>query len=177
MQRLYFLVPDADRALKITNELAGMGLKKDDVHVVGRDAAKMEDMGLHRASILQTSDVVNATKRGIIWGVPVGVVLGIIAAILLPIGGGWLGVALLLIGAAIFGGLFGSWASSMVGVSVLDVKVAKFQRDLDRGAYLMLVDVAPEREDKISASIKDHFPEVVIEKITPADKKHGGEGA
>lgn len=178
MLRLYFLVPDAARTVQITNELASLGLEKDEVHVLAKDQATLEEKGLNRATLLQTTDVVHATKRGVYLGIPLGVLLGVIAAYLLPVAWGWTGIVALLIGAGLFGGFFGAWASSMVGVSVLDVKVAKFQSDIDRGAYLMMVDVPEKREREIADAVKSHHPEVVIDKVTAADKdRTGGTGA
>lgn len=178
MLRLYFLVPDTQRAVQISNELASMGLEQDEVHVLAKDQVALEEQGLNQATLLQTTDVVHATKRGVLLGVPLGVVLGLVAAYFLPIAGGSTGMVALLIGAGLFGGFFGAWASSMVGVSVLDVKVEQFTPEIERGACLMMVDVPEQREQEIAAAVKGHHPEVVIDKITAADKHQaGGQGA
>ncbi|MAL99681.1 MAG: DUF1269 domain-containing protein [Alteromonadaceae bacterium] len=177
MQRLYFLVPDASTTVNIANELEALELKKNDVHVLAQDHAKLKEMGVNRATFLQTSDVINATKRGLIWGTPLGIILGAIAAILLDFDWSWTGLVVLLICSGLAGAVLGSWASSMIGVSVLDVKVQDYNDDIRRGAYLMLVDVPEQREHEISAAISRHHPDVVIDKITAQDKdKVGGEG-
>lgn len=177
MQRLYFLVPDARTTLNIVNELETLNLKKNDVHVLAQDHAQLEEMGVNRATFLQTSDVVNATKRGLIWGAPLGVILGIIAAWLLPVEWEWSGFTVLVICSAVAGAIIGSWASSMIGVSVLDVKVEAYNDDIRRGAFLMLVDVPAAREHDVTAAISRHHPNVVIDKITAQDKDRvGGEG-
>ena len=178
MLRLYFLVPDDETTVRIASELNDMGLRKGEVHVLAEDQARLESMGVNRATFLQTSDVVNATKRGLIIGIPLGILLGAIAAFFLPVEWSMGELIALLVGTGIFGAFFGSWASSMVGVSVLDVKVAKFQKEIRRGAFLMLVDVPPRRETEIVEAVKAHHPEVAIEKITPRDNhRTGGEGA
>lgn len=178
MVRLYFLVPDAHRTLQITHELAELGLKKDEVHVLAHDQAKLEQMDVNRATLRQTTDVVNATKRGVLVGIPLGVLLGAIASFFIPIAGGWTGIIMLLIGAGLFGGLFGAWASSMIGVSVEDRKVTEYHDDIERGSFLMLVDVQDDREHEVITAVKRHHPEVTIDKITAADKHEvGGQGA
>lgn len=178
MVRLYFLVPDADRTFQITHELGELGLEKNEVHVLAEDQAKLEQMDVNRATLRQTTDVVHATKRGVIVGIPLGVLLGAIAAYFIPIGGGWTGFITLLVGAGIFGGFFGAWASSMIGVSVEDKKVTEFREDLERGSFLMLVDVPEQREHEVITAIKRHHPEVKIDKITAGDKHQvGGQGA
>lgn len=179
MRRLYFLTPGAESTVAIANELADLGLKRNEVHVVGHDHAQLHEMGVNRATLLQTSDVVNASKRGLFIGVPVGVLLGLIALFFLPIELGVLGLVLLLVGSGLFGGFFGVWASTMVGVSVPDVKIAKHEKDIERGAFVMLVDVPPAREGEITEIIKRHHPEVTIEVVTPQERKSeaGGQGA
>lgn len=178
MLRLYFLVPDADTTVNIAHELSALNLKKNEVHVVGEDQARLQAMDVNRATLLQTSDVVNATKRGLIYGAPLGAVLGLIAAYNLPVAGGTGGMIALIVGAALFGGFFGVWASTLIGVSVMDVKVEKYQRDIKQGSFLMLVDVPVKREHEIVSAVKEHHPDVVIEKITPEDRhKAGGRGA
>lgn len=179
MLRLYFLVPDAKRTVQIAHELSTLGLKKDEVHVLAKDQAALEEMDVNRATVLQTTDVVHATKRGVMLGAPLGVLLGAVAAYFLPVAWSWVGIVALLVGAGLFGAFFGAWASSMVGVSVLDVKVAKFQSDLERGAFLMLVDVPEKREREVADTVKSHHPEVTIERLTAEDHRQraGGEGA
>ncbi|WP_043526395.1 magnesium transporter [Litchfieldella xinjiangensis] len=176
MQRLYFISPNQDITVKIAQELEALGLTKDEVHVLGRDWKGLEQRGVNSATLINTSDVANAAVRGLKFGVPLGVVIGIVAFFVLGFDSvlSFLG---LVVGLAIFGGLFGIWTSTMIGVSVRDVKINKYKRAIDKeDAYLMLVDVPENQEHEIDAAIRRHHPEVAIEKASVREKQQQGAG-
>lgn len=178
MQRLYFLTPDLDITVNIAHELSELGLSKRQVHVTGRDWQALEAQGVNNATLRQTSDVVHAAWRGLKFGLPLGCVLGVAVYYGLGEEFGPLGIATLIAGMGVFGGLFGIWTSTMVGVSVHDVKVDKYEQEIHDGAFLMMVDVPDDREEAIYSIIHRHHPEVVIDKVTRGElKHHGGTGA
>lgn len=177
MQRLYFLTPDANVTSNIANELGELGLSREQIHVAAKDQKQLDDLGLQETTLVQTSDAMHAAQRGLLVGVPLGLVIGIIAAIVLSLPS-QTGYLALIVGMGVFGGLFGLWASTMIGVSVPDAKVKKFQPELKRGAFLMMVDLASDQEEaKIVDIIHRHHPEVQIEKVTEEEKSHAeGQG-
>ncbi|PMR72775.1 DUF1269 domain-containing protein [Billgrantia endophytica] len=173
MQRLYFLIPDKETTSTIVSELNEMGLTKDDMHVMGKDWRPLEKEGVPTATLIQTTDVVNASKRGAIVGAALGLVLGVISHFILID----TNIVWITLGMMAFGTLAGVWTSTMVGVSVRDIKVSKFDNALKRGATLLIIDVPDEREDTFRTAIKRHHPEVVIDKVgTLERKKNVGEG-
>src|SRR5690606_23996339 len=106
-----------------------------------------------------------------------GAVAGAIAAFVLPVETAG-SVTMTILGVALLGFFFGIWASTLIGVSIPDVKVKKFERDIREGSFLMLVDVPSEREREIVPLIKRHHPEAVIEKVTASEHKEAkGVGA
>lgn len=172
MQRLYFLSPDKETTSTIADELNRMGITQDDLHVVGKDWKPLEREGIPVATLRETSDVVKASRRGVVIGAVLGAVLGVVAHLVLDTG-----LLITLLGLTLFGGLFGLWSSSMVGVAVRDVKISKYKQSLERGAMLMIVDVPAEREDEFKQTVRRHHPEVVIDKVTPHDRQQNrGEG-
>lgn len=175
MQRLYFLTPDSATTTHIARDLGELGLNRDQVHVAARNQRQLDDLGLKEATLVQTSDAMNAAKRGVLIGLPLGLVIGVIASAVLSLPS-QTATLWLIVGMGIFGGLFGLWASTMIGVSVPDVKVKKFQPELKRGAFLMMVDL-PEKqtEERTAEIIHRHHPEVRIEKVTRTEK-HQAEG-
>lgn len=177
MQRLYFLTPDLDTTVSIAHELDDLQLTRDEVHVVGKDWQHLADRGVNNATLRQTSDVVNAALRGLKYGVPLGCLLGLIVYYFLPGDYGGPGLVVPVLGMGVFGGLFGIWSSTMIGVSVHDAKVDKFERELEQGAFLMMVDVREECERDIYSAIHRHHPEVVIDKVSPEERhRHQGAG-
>lgn len=177
MQRLYFLSPDLDTTVNIAHELDCLGLTKNEVHVTCNDWLHLKERGVNNATLRQTSDVGHAAVRGLIYGALLGCLLGIVVYYILGEGLGGMGIAGVIAGMGVFGGLFGLWASTMIGVSVHDVKVDKFENEIDNGAFLMMVDVPNERESDIYSVIHRHHPEVIIDKVTPEERhQHVGTG-
>lgn len=172
MQRLYFLTPDLATTVNVAHELTDLGLTDKEVHVTGRDWLKLKEHGIHCATLLQTSDVAHAAVRGLLFGIPLGCLLGVVVYYFLGDGFTNAGIATAIIGMGIFGGLFGIWTSTMVGVSVHDVKVDKYEDEIEHGSYLMMVDVPNERESMIYSAIHRHHPEVIIDKVTAEERKH-----
>ncbi|AMD02375.1 DUF1269 domain-containing protein [Halomonas chromatireducens] len=167
MQRLYFLIPDKETTSVVVDELHSMGLTKDELHVMGKDWRPLEKEGVPVATLIQTSDVVNASKRGAIAGAVLGLILGLIAHyIILDTNIVWI-----TLGMIVFGALFGVFASTLVGVSVRDVKVGKYDKAIKRGSMLLIIDVPEAREEEFRNTIKRHHPEVIIDKISTKDQK------
>lgn len=175
MHKLYFLTPDPDTTIRIAHELGDMGLPRNQLHVTARNQDQLDELGLKEATLIQTSDAINAARRGLLIGIPLGLVIGLIAAAVLSLPSQAADLALVA-GLGIFGGLFGLWASTMIGVSVPDVKIKTFQPELKRGAFLMMVDLPEhQEEEKVTEIIRRHHPEVRIEKMT-GEEKHHAEG-
>ncbi|MWJ27861.1 DUF1269 domain-containing protein [Halomonas sediminis] len=173
MQRLYFLIPDKETTSNIANELNAMGLTKDHLHVLGKDWRPLEKEGVPTATLIQTTDVANASKRGLVIGGAIGAVLGLVIHYILE----GTNLVWMLVGMTIFGALFGVWTSTMLGVSVHDVKISEFEKPIKGGAMLMMADVPDDREGDYRAVIRRHHPEVVIDKVTSREKKaHLGQG-
>ncbi|GAA0617814.1 DUF1269 domain-containing protein [Halomonas beimenensis] len=171
MQRLYFLTPDLDTTVNIAHELDDLGLTHDQVHVTGRDWQHLQERGVNNATLRETTDVVHAGYRGVAYGAILGLVLGVLVYWL---AGEALGVGPwpLIIGLGIGGGLFGAWVGTMVGVSVHDAKVDKYERELEKGAFLMMVDISDLREDHVRRIIHRHHPDVTIDKVTSDERRH-----
>ncbi|SDM67815.1 hypothetical protein SAMN05192555_11729 [Franzmannia pantelleriensis] len=172
MQRLYFLTPDLDTTVNIAHELDELGLSRNEVHVTGRDWVHLQERGVNNATLRQTSDVGHAAVRGLLYGIPLGCALGVLVYYVLGGGFGDIGISVVIAGMGIFGGLFGVWTSTMIGVSVHDVKIDKYEEDIERGAFLMMVDVANEQESKVYSAIHRHHPEVIIDKVTAEERRH-----
>lgn len=172
MQRLYFLSPDLETTVNIADELDELRLTRDEVHVTGKDMTHLTERGVNNATLRQTSDVVNATGRGLKFGIPLGCLLGVVVHWFLSGQYGGLEFWAHVLGMGLFGGLFGVWTSTMIGVSVHDAKVDKYEKELEDGAFLMMVDVPEDREREIYEVVHRHHPEVIIDKVTPEERLH-----
>ena len=158
-RRLYFLVPDIDTAHTVVDQLKQNEVAEDDMSVVARDSVQTSD--LPQADVTETSDLVGSAERGAAAGGVTGVVAGGAAVAFPPAGlaiGGGLVAATGLAGAG-----FGAWASSMIGIRHDNSQIETYEKALENGQVLFMVDVAAERVNEIERVIQQAAPSAKIE--------------
>lgn len=165
MQRLYFLVPSVETAKQIVEELLLARIEERHIHIVARDHHALEEANLPEAGLIQESDFIPALERGVAVGGVTGLVAGI-AAVTFPPAGLVLGGGAIL-GMSLLGAGLGAWISSMIGVSVPNTQLKKFEEAIEAGQLLMLVDVPKNRIDEISRLVKEHHPEADVKGTEP----------
>jgi hypothetical protein len=164
-RRLYFVLPDKACADKIEQELLLAHIDDNHIHFL----ATVELEGLPKANLLQSSDLLHGMALGMLCGGLTGAGAGLLLY-LYPNVDNQLGLGVVMV-LAIVGAVFGSWAASLVAVSVPNTRLRAFERDLNEGHILLMVDVPKERVDEITALIKSHHPEVKgggVESLMPA---------
>jgi len=163
-RRIYWLLPDRESAWATMDDLLLAGVEVRHIHFVAREGTDMT--GLNEANAWQTSDVVRAGEMGLIIGAGVGGLLGALVAVHYPIVGDepqW-GIAG---GLSIAGGLFGAWASTMIGVSIPSKRLERFTPQIEAGQILMMVDVPLFQVEKIEARLRARHPEAHLEGTEP----------
>lgn len=141
MQRLFFLAPDVPAAKSLVNELLLARVPEKHIHVLAREGTPLED--LPEAGIAQRSDLIPAIERGAAVGGVTGGLAGLVALAIpgmavVPAGG-------IVIGLAAAGLLIGSWASSLIGVSVDSSRLQRFKQAIADGKVLVMADVPHEK--------------------------------
>jgi hypothetical protein len=163
-RRIYWLLPDLASAHRTMDDLLLARIAESHIHFVGRE--DMDLSGLHAANLLQTSDVVRAAQSGLVVGLLTGAVGGGLLARWFPIAdeaSSW-GLAGVL---AIVGALFGAWASSMIGVAIPSQRLKRFERAIEAGRILLMIDVPRSRVDEIEARLQALHPEARLEGVEP----------
>lgn len=163
MRRLYFLLPNVDSAKVIVDELLLARIEERHIHIAASDHHVLTEANLPEANLLQESDFVPAVERGLAVGGATGVLAGI-AAVAIP-GVGLAGGAILGIGLA--GAGVGAWVSSMIGISAPSSRLTEFEKAIEEGKLLMMVDVPKARVDEITTLVRKHHPEAHIEGTEP----------
>ena len=154
-RRLYFILPDVESARSMLREMLLARIECRHIHFLTRRGTLPDD--LPEATVLQKTDIVHGAQMGIAIGAIVGAVAGALVVFFPPEG-----VTLKLItilGVAIGGAFFGAWASSMVASSVPNSKLKGFEREIESGKVLMMVDVPMRRVQEISELVHQHHPE------------------
>jgi hypothetical protein len=162
-RRIYWLLPGLASARRAMDELLLARIEEGHIHFVAADGTDMS--GLHAANVFQTSDLIPAAQSGLVIGGAVGALAGVAAA-LYPIVGDspqWGVVGVL----AIAGGVFGAWASSMLGSSAPNRRLRRFQDDIAQGRILLMVDVPRSRLEDVEDMLERRHPEGHFEGVEP----------
>jgi hypothetical protein len=164
-KRIYWLLPDLKSARITMDDLLLARIEARHIHFVAREGSDMR--GLHAANVLQTSDVVRSAEIGLIVGAGVGGLLGALVAVFYPIVGDETQWGVVAPGLAIFGALFGTWASSMIGISLPSKRLKRFAAQIERGQVLLMVDTSMWRVETIEKRLQELHPEAHLEGTEP----------
>lgn len=160
-KRIYWLLPDLGSARRTMDELLLARIAEHHIHFVAREGAAMD--GLHAANVLQTSDLVEAAQTGALIGSGLGAAGGVAAAFAFDPGS----PGALVIGIAAVGAMLGTWSSSMIGSSTPSRRLKRFERAVDAGQYLLIVDVPRSRVTAIETLLERTHPEARFEGVEP----------
>lgn len=164
-KRIYWLLPDLNSARTTMKDLLLARIEERHIHFVAREGTDMR--GLHAANVLQTSDVVRSAEMGLIVGAGVGGLLGALVAVLYPIGGPETQWGIVAPALAIFGAVFGTWTSSMIGISTPSKRLQRFADQIERGRVLLMVDVPMWRVEAVEKRLHELHPEAHLEGTEP----------
>lgn len=163
-KRIFWLLPDLASARRTMDDLLLARVENRRIHFVARDGSDMT--GLHEANLFQTSDIVHAAEMGLMVGGGVGVLAGVVVA-MFPIVSdtpqwGLVGVL------AVLGAVMGAWAASMIGSSTPNSRLRAFERDIEAGKILLMVDVPRGRVEEIETLLQKSHPEAAFAGLDPA---------
>jgi hypothetical protein len=163
MRRIYFLVPDITVTKRIVDELLLARIEEKHIHVIAKRGTPLEE--LPEANLLQKSDFIPAVQQGIALGGTTGMLAGLVAIALPPastvIAGG------ILLATSLAGAGVGAWLGGMVGMNVGNRRTKEFEDAIEAGHFLVLADVPADRVDEIEGLVKQHLPQVEVEKTEP----------
>ncbi len=162
-RRLIYVVPDVTSARKMMDDLLLARIEERHIHFLGNADVPMD--GLHEASLLQKSDLVHGAQSGMLIGAGLGCATGVAIAFALHRADGTPLVLVLV--ASIVGALIGAWISSMIGSSVPNSRLKPYQRAMDEGKILLMVDVPHHRVDEVRERLAAIHPEVEDRGLDP----------
>ncbi len=161
MRRIYFLVPDIRTTHKIVNELRSSNVEERQIHVLAKRDTPLE--GLPEAGVTIKTDFLPAMERGVALGGTTGLLAGLVG---LRFAGFALAIGPIL-GVLFAGATIGSLVSGLSGLAIGNSRLKQFEKAIEDGKFLLLVDVPKERIDEISASIVKHHPKAEFDGIEP----------
>jgi hypothetical protein len=155
--RLYFVAPDVASARQIADDLLLARVEDRRMHFL---AKRGTDLGaLHEASYLQKTDIVHGASVGLAAGGGVGMALGLLL-LYFPPGGVQLQLVTLLM-TTIIGAFLGTWISSMVATQIPNSRLAMFEKAIEQGKILLILDLPMSRDSEIRAMLDRRHPEAI----------------
>jgi hypothetical protein len=159
------MVPDIKSASAIVDELLLARIEERKIHIAAKDHHALNEAHLPEANLLQETDFIPAVEKGLSVGGGTGVLAGLVAMTFPPagliIGGG------AVLGLGLLGAGFGAWISGMIGMNVENTQLKEFEKAIEQGQLLLMVDVAVARIDEITDLVKKHHPEAEVNGSEP----------
>ena len=158
MKRHYYLSNNLDQLDRIEDELEHHGIVRPQIHVLSKDDSGVET---HR----HLHNIESVLKQDVVHGTMLGGLIGILAAALvlligylsrLPETYTWIPFMFLAI--VMFG--FVTWSGGFYGIQTPHREFRRFQKDLDAGKHVFIIDVDPGQEQLIRQMEYEH-PELV----------------
>jgi len=154
MRRIYFLAPNLEVSKKIVDELLLARIEERHIHVLAKRGTPMES--LPEATYLQKSDFIPALEQGLAVGGLTGMLAGLVA-VAMP--GGLVLAGGAVLAASLAGAGVGALMSSMVGSSIGNRRIEQFDEAMEKGEFLIMIDVPKDRVEEIEALVQEHHPD------------------
>ena len=134
--RHVFSTPDLDTARAAMAAARAAGIDDGCLLLVARSDIELESIPNERQEA--DSDFIPAALRGAGYGGAAGLLAGLVAVVVAPIGLTLAGAGAVALGGALVGG----WASALVGSSLPDPVRQKFDEEIQSGKILLLIDAS-----------------------------------
>lgn len=154
MKRHYFISDSLDDLDRIEDELEHRGVATPQIHVLSKDDAGVEThKHLHNIEAVFKQDVVNGTMLGAALGL-IAAALVIVVAYLTKLPETYTWMPFYFLSVVMFG--FITWSGGFYGIQTPHKDFRRFQKDLDSGKHVFIVDVDPTQEDLVKQMQRDH---------------------
>lgn len=158
-ERHYYLVENLNTVDDVVQELEMMGIGFGRYHVWSKDEGGVKKLHLHATSPIESSDLIHLGERGALLGMTIGLLLALTLVILQPFGElevGWFGFIVV----TVLISCFGAWVGGLAGLGSENYRLRKFHKAIEKGQYLLLIDLHQDEEEVVANSLKSHFPTI-----------------
>lgn len=145
--RHVYSVGDLATAAAALSAARQAGAEDDDISLIAR--SDIEIQSIPDARIDVTNDMVPAAMKGVAGGAATGVLAGLVAMAFPPLGVTIAGAAL----AGLAGGAVGGWSSALIGTTVENPVRREFEKEIEAGQILVVVDMPDERLSAVTDAI------------------------
>lgn len=149
-QRRIFSASSVAQATEAVAAVRAAGIPDDGMSLVARSDIELDSIPDDLK--LADTDFKSAAVRGAGVGAVTGMLAGLLAATIPPLG---LTLAGALIGGGAAGALVGTWASSLVGASIPEPVRRRFEEEIENGRILLVVDADEDVQDTLASQLAD----------------------
>ena len=132
--RRVFSAPDVHVASSAIAAARASGIRDDCISLVARSDVELESISPDRINV--EKDTVPAALRGALEGGSLGLLAGVIAMLVPAFGVTIAGAGLI----TAIGAMVGTWSSALIGSAVPDAVRRQFEKEIERGQILVVVD-------------------------------------
>jgi hypothetical protein len=145
MKRHFFISDDLDDLDRIEVELEQHGIKTPQIHVLSKDDAAVDKhQHLHNIESVLKQDVVHGTIMGAMFGL-LGAAAVIAVGYLTKLPETYTWMPFYFLAVVMFG--FITWSGGFYGIQTPHKDFRRFQKDLDSGKHIFMVDTDESQED------------------------------
>ena len=137
--RCVFSTPDLAAAHAAMDAARGAGISESDISLVAHEGVALEPIADH--PMTGCTDFYPAAARGVACGGASGILLGLVAVAIPPLGVTLAGAAAI----ALAGAAVGCWTGALIGTDVPDVVHRRFKEEIAAGRVLVIIDAPRER--------------------------------
>jgi len=144
-----FLAQDVDIAASAVGSLRRLGIEDDDISLIARSDLEMQVIPekFHESR----SDFMPAAVKGAVGGGATGLVAGLVAVAIPPLGVTLAGAAAI----AAVGAAAGTWSAALMGSALPDPVRQKFEDEVKAGRVLIVVDATDEEHTKLEQALRE----------------------
>lgn len=153
MKRHFYISNDLDDLESLERQLEAQDFSRPQIHILSNSDAELEKHRLHQVESLFKKDVVRSAVTGSVVGV-VAAVLVLGGTYLLVPFESYLWIPMAFLAIIVLG--FCTWEGGLIGIQEPHREFKKFQKLLEHGKHVLIVDVAPEQEDLLEQIIRSH---------------------
>jgi len=159
MKRLFYLVSAIDSVEEISEDLHEHGVTDWRFHILSKNEAGLYERHLHSASIFDRTDLVRFVERGAIIGGLFGLAF-ILPTVLL---GFFELPTLAWVALFAFCVFAGGWIAGFGGITAENYRIRPYHDAVERGEYLVMVDVPKQYEDEMKRLMAKNHPEARLQ--------------
>lgn len=153
MQRHFYLSNDLDDLESLERDLESRDIDWPQIHILSNNDAGVESHHLHAVESLLRKDVVHSTKIGFLVGL-VAAVIPIAVALIIGLEESYLWIPVIFLSIILLG--FCTWEGGFIGIQRPHHEYRKFEKALNSGKHVLIIDVAPVQEEQLKLVLNKH---------------------